>query len=294
MTGSGSLEELARAAAEGDSKALHALINEIQDPIYGLALRFLGDPHDAEDAAQEILLRVTTRLATFEGRSQLMTWVYTIATRMLLRTKQGRVEAIVVGPERFAQMLDDGLSDHDPTGDHIVHKELEEEVRLSCTYGMLLCLSRPVRAAYILGDVLGCTDVVGAEICDTTRAAFRQRLARARKTMRAIIEGRCGLVEQANTCRCRQQAESGLSSGLLDPGHLPLANHPRVGDRAAFDTPSFESDAFDSDAFDRAADELDVLVSIGSLYKRDAFAAPAAIWSAIQTALPTLAGPDSS
>jgi hypothetical protein len=35
---------------------------------------------------------------------------------------------------------------------------LKEHVRLSCTYGMLLCLSRQQRVVYLLGDLLGCTD----------------------------------------------------------------------------------------------------------------------------------------
>ncbi len=58
--------------------------------------------------------------------------------------------------------------------------------------GMLLCLSRPLRLAYLLGDLMGMTDVEGAAICDTTPAAYRQRLARARATMRGVIADRCG------------------------------------------------------------------------------------------------------
>ncbi len=273
------LEELAEAAARGDADALTTLISEIQHQIYGLALRFLGDPHDAEDATQEILLRVTTRLATFEGRSKFMTWTYTIATRMLLRTKQGTTEALIVSPERFGQILDDGLSDHDPTVEHAQYEQLVEEVRISCTYGMLLCLSRPLRAAYILGDVLGLPDTAGAEVCDIKPPAFRQRLARARKVMRQVIDGRCGLIDSANRCRCQRQIDSGVDAGLLNPDHLPFANHPRIGDPAAFA---------------RAADELDDLVAIGSLYQSDRFAAPATVWIGIQKAFPNLAGPGST
>ncbi|MBI5606310.1 MAG: hypothetical protein HY879_23495 [Deltaproteobacteria bacterium] len=50
------VELLVNAAKEGDIKALEDLILKIQDKIYGLALRMLYNPSDAEDASQEILL----------------------------------------------------------------------------------------------------------------------------------------------------------------------------------------------------------------------------------------------
>jgi DNA-directed RNA polymerase specialized sigma24 family protein len=49
------LAERARAAATGDKVAAHAILEAVQDDIYGLALRMLGQPADAEDAAQEIV-----------------------------------------------------------------------------------------------------------------------------------------------------------------------------------------------------------------------------------------------
>jgi hypothetical protein len=101
-------------------------------------------------------------------------------------------------------------------------------VRISWTYGMLLCLSRPLRASYILGDAMGLPDTVAAEICGISRAAQRQRLARARKTMRTIIADRCGLVDAANQCRCGRQIRSSLAAGILDRDNLTFAEHPRT------------------------------------------------------------------
>ena len=54
--GDGPLEELARRAASGDSETLSRLVEEVQHPVYRLALRFLGHPEDAKDASQEILV----------------------------------------------------------------------------------------------------------------------------------------------------------------------------------------------------------------------------------------------
>jgi DNA-directed RNA polymerase specialized sigma24 family protein len=66
--GTGSLEKLARRAAAGDSAALSRLVEEVQHPVYRLALRFLGHAEDAKDASQEILVRLITHLGSFEGR----------------------------------------------------------------------------------------------------------------------------------------------------------------------------------------------------------------------------------
>lgn len=129
------IDELARRAADGDRGALSALVQQLQHPMYRLALRFLGDPDDAQDACQEILIRIVTRLGTFEGRSKFTTWAYTVATRSLLRTRTRVVESSVRGAERFAALLDAGMSDIDVTLDEVEYRLLCEEVRISCTYG---------------------------------------------------------------------------------------------------------------------------------------------------------------
>ena len=59
------VEELARRAADGDREALTALVRQLQHPMYRLALRFLGHPDDAQDACQEILIRIVTHLGSF-------------------------------------------------------------------------------------------------------------------------------------------------------------------------------------------------------------------------------------
>ncbi len=276
-----SLEELAVDAAAGDAAALERVLRELQDPTYRLALRFLGDRHEAEDATQEILVQITTRLSTFEGRSRLTTWAYTVATRMLLRARRGRVEASVGGADDYATFLDTHLAVDDFAADAVEYRELCEEVRISCTYGMLLCLTRPLRAAYLLGDVLGMTDVEGAEICDCSPAAFRQRLARSRRTLRRIIDGRCGVIDPTNPCSCGKQIQASLDAGIMDRDRLTFRDHPRTSDGVPM---------IESDRFERAADQIETVVEIGDLYRRDRFAAPAEVWATVRDAMPDVLG----
>jgi RNA polymerase sigma factor (sigma-70 family) len=267
------LDDVARRAADGDREALTVLVRELQHPMYRLALRFLGHRQDAQDATQEILIRVVTHLGSFEGRSKFTTWAYTVATRSLLRAKRGFVESSVKGPEQFAAFLDAGMSDVDPTIEEVEFRMLCEEVRISCTYGMLLCVRREQRAAYLLADVVGLTDVEGAEVLECSRAAFRQRLSRARRTLRHVIDNRCGLVDPANPCRCGKQIASSEEAGILRRDQLSLAEHPREEVRLWIEP---------------LAKQLDEIVAIGDLYRFDRFAAPASLWDDLQQRFPEL------
>jgi RNA polymerase sigma factor (sigma-70 family) len=269
----GALDGLARRAAEGDRVALSELVREIQHPMYRLALRFLGNPDDAQDACQEILIRIITRLGTFEGRSKFSTWAYTVAVRSLLRTRKRLYESAVQGAEQYAAALDAGLAEEDPTLEGAEYRLLSEEVRISCTYGMLLCLPRAQRAAYLLADVLGVRDAEGAEILDCTREAFRQRVSRARRTLRFVIDNRCGLVDPANPCRCGRQIAAGETAGVLDRRRLPLARHPRQEVRVWIEP---------------VARQLDAIDAIGELYRFDRFVAPAELWEDLQARFPEL------
>jgi hypothetical protein len=142
---------------------------------------------------------------------------------------------------------------------------------------MLLCLPRPQRAAYLLADVLGLTDVEGADILDCTREAFRQRLARARRTLRYVIENRCGLVDPTNPCRCGRQIAASERAGILRRGHLPLAEHPREEVRVWIEP---------------VARQLDEVVAIGDIYRFDRFAAPAGLWDDLRQRYPELLATD--
>lgn len=267
------IDGLARRAAEGDGESLSALIRELQNPMYRLALRFLGHPEDAQDACQEILIRIITNLGTFEGRSKFTTWAYTVATRSLLRTRKRVVESSVQGAEKFAALLDAGLGQVDTTLEEAEYRLLCEEVRISCTYGMLLCVPRPQRAAYLLGDVIGLTDAEGAEVLGCGRSAFRQRVSRARRTLRRVIDNRCGLVDPANPCTCGRQIAASEAAGILSRDHLALAGHAREEVRVWIEP---------------AARQLDDLVAIGDLYRFDRFAAPAALWDHLQARYPEI------
>src|SRR5262249_8753036 len=155
-----------------------------------------GHPQDAEDATQEILIKALTRLSSFEGRSRFRTWLYRIVVNHVLTMKRGRAEPATAGFDCYAHGLDatPDLGLPDPRSVPADLRVLVDEARISCTTGMLLCLDREQRLTYILGDILGVSDTVGAELLETTADNFRQRLARARRDLHSFMNDKCGLV----------------------------------------------------------------------------------------------------
>jgi RNA polymerase sigma factor (sigma-70 family) len=85
------LETLARRAVDGDRDAVAELVRRLEPTVHGLALRMLWHREDAEDATQEILVRVVTRLSQFDFQSQLKTWAFRVATNYLLDVKKSCV-----------------------------------------------------------------------------------------------------------------------------------------------------------------------------------------------------------
>ena len=111
-----SLEDLAQAAAAGDAKAADAIVRVLADDVYRLSLRMLWHPEDAEDATQEILVKVLTHLSTFRRESTLRTWVFRISANHLLSVKQSRLEKQQWSFDRLANDLSEGIGEPVPSG----------------------------------------------------------------------------------------------------------------------------------------------------------------------------------
>ena len=222
-----SLEELAARARDGDRSALEDLVTRIQGRVYNLALRMLWHPEDARDATQEILIHVVTHVGTFRAESAFVTWVYRIAANHLLTARSGRLKARRLTFNRFGQDLDKGLSDvplaPEPPIDEAL---LLEEVKIGCTLGMLSCLDRPHRLAYILGEILEIDSPEAARIMKIDATTFRKRLSRARSDIVAFTKAKCGLVSPDRRCRCRRRVRRALELGRVDPRHLLFASDP--------------------------------------------------------------------
>jgi RNA polymerase sigma factor (sigma-70 family) len=218
------LEALAARASAGDKDALEAVLEGVRHRVYNLALRMLWHPFDAEDATQEILIRIVTHLGSFRGDSAFTTWTYRIAANYLLTTRKRRAEREHLTFERFAEQLDQGLAPatSDPA-DEVERRLLVEEMKIGCTHGMLLCLDRDHRLAYILGEILDLKSSEAAEIAGVRPATFRKRLSRARSRLHEFMERKCGLVSAAAACRCARRIDHAVSTGRIDQNRMLFA-----------------------------------------------------------------------
>jgi RNA polymerase sigma factor (sigma-70 family) len=218
------LEDLARQAIGGDRDALDRLISALQGDVYALALRMLWNREDAEDATQEILVRVVTRLAQFDFRSKLKTWVYRIAVNYVLDVKKSPVEQMNLNFQRFGVELVEGLSSDGPADSE--RSVLVEEVKIGCTLGMLQCLDRPHRLAYVIGEILDLSGLESAEALGISPELFRKRIQHARTAIEAFTRAHCGLASNSAACACHRRVPAALRLGRVRPDALDFAAHP--------------------------------------------------------------------
>ncbi len=214
------------AAVGGNSAALERILQATQEPVYNLALRFLWHPQDAQDATQEILIRIMTNLSAFRGESQFGTWAYRIAVNHLLRAKKSRAERREISFRGTA--IEMQKLDPEPLGENDADRIYD--IKIACTNGILLALSRNYRIAFVLGAVMEMKSETAADILGISAASFRQRLKRARTAMAEFLGRQCGLVNSAAACRCSKRVRPAMQRGAIEPYIALAASMKRSGE----------------------------------------------------------------
>src|SRR6202790_1244738 len=214
--------ELVKQARNGSRPALEKLILRHQAWIYNISVRMVFQPHDAEEVTQEVLVKVITKLCTFQGECKFRTWLYRIAANHVLNMKRRRAETQVTTFADYGAAIDStpDLDLPDPKSVPLALPLLVEEAKNSCTIGMLLCLDRKQRLIFTLGEILGASDTVGGEVVESPPANFRQCLTRARRDLHSFMNNQCGLVNKNNPCRCPKKTRGFIEHGHVDPHHL--------------------------------------------------------------------------
>ncbi len=218
------IEDVVQRAIAGDKDALNQIVTALQGDLYGLSLRMLCNREDAEDATQEILIRIVTRLAQFDFRSKLKTWAYRVAVNYILDVKKSAVERLHMTFEQLADDITEGLSEAAlPEAEQSL---LVDEVKIGCSMGMLQCLDREHRLAYILGDIMEMQGPEAAEIQEISPELFRKRLQLARTTMLRFMKCYCGLASDEAPCRCNRQIPVARQIGIISSESRKYAMTP--------------------------------------------------------------------
>jgi len=178
--------QLIERAIAGDERAFAELVTRYQTAVYNLAYRMLGDAGEAEDAAQEVFLRIYRRLATYDADHRFSTWVLSIASHYcidLLRRKRpwlvplenisNWMRARNRGPEAMALAV-----------------EQQDTVR-----SLLAKLPEHYRLVLLLRywHDLGYEEI--AQVVDLPVSTIKARLHRARNALAALVNGDGRLVD---------------------------------------------------------------------------------------------------
>ncbi|MBN1796931.1 MAG: RNA polymerase sigma factor [Spirochaetales bacterium] len=214
---------LIKDSIQGNHGALEKLIRRYQHWLYNLVLRMVGDPFEAEDITQEILIKIITKLPTFKGKSEFKTWLYRIACNHVINIKKCSREK--KGPVTFSTLWkniqstpDFDFADTKIQG--VETKLIVDEIKFECMLGMLICLKPVARLAFILGVFFQFEDTVASEMMGITRVNFRKILSRARNELFNFMNDKCSLMKPGNPCQCKRKLKSMLAAGYIDPKKL--------------------------------------------------------------------------
>ncbi|WP_085899337.1 RNA polymerase sigma factor [Kiloniella majae] len=213
--------ELVQKACEGDKEALNKLVTRYYDFVFNVARRMVFKHEEALDITQDVIVRMITNLNKYTKDVSFKAWVYKMTVNHFLNEKEKKNRAPQLGFDDFDAGLDtikDSNLGATPEDDLLL-----KEVKVSCTIGMLMCLSADQRLAYILGEILDVDHKTGAYIFDVNPSGFRKLKSRAVQDIRNFMGGRCGLIDPSNSCRCEKKARGFVAEGWIDPSKMTFS-----------------------------------------------------------------------
>ena len=178
--------ELVRRAQEGDADAFAALVTEHQRFVYNLALRALGDAHEAEEVAQDAFVRAWLALPRFRRQAPFRTWLYRIVTNLCYnRLPRLRRELAALEEDQAADLPAESLADPVRNVEHeerraFLHRQIE---LLPESYRVLVTLRFQQELSY--EEI---ADILSLPLCTVKTWLFRAR-ERLRQSLREYEDG---------------------------------------------------------------------------------------------------------
>jgi RNA polymerase sigma-70 factor (ECF subfamily) len=163
-------------ARGGNKQAFSRLVEAYQRPVYNLTYRMLGNPQEAEDAAQETFLRAYSRLRQYDGGHKFSTWILSIANHHCIdRLRKRRATYVSIDDNPVLQNLEEEAPQPEA-------RVLDEEQTIELQT-LLNALEPEYRTPLVLRYWEDYSYEQIAEVMNLTVAAVKSRLFRARKQM---------------------------------------------------------------------------------------------------------------
>lgn len=180
-------EALMQRAGTGDKSAFETLVRRHQRPVINFIFRFLQNPSEAEDLAQEVFLSIWKSAGTYRPDAKFTTWLYRIAVNRCINRKRAlqiRQWFSVFRPEKPEPeskeepvALNEGIDTTTPE-DHLIQSEQEEKVRQA-----LDALPRNQRLAVLLKIYNGFSYREIADMMNCSLPAVDSLLVRAKQNL---------------------------------------------------------------------------------------------------------------
>lgn len=181
---------LLERAKQGDRAALAEIITAHQSRVYNVALRMCGNVEDAEETLQETFFNALKALPRFEGRSQLSTWLYRIASNACLsRRRRGASQPETISVDETGEVEEDGdftpkffIDWSQAPEDELLTAELQAVMAQAITQ-----LPSSLRIVLIWRDLEGLSTEETAEVLGLSEGTVKVRLHRARLKLRELL-----------------------------------------------------------------------------------------------------------
>ena len=158
-----------RAAAKGDTAAFSELIRLYQEPVWRYLTRYTGDPHLAEDIAQDTFVKLHRRIGSYKFRSKFSTWVFSIARNTAIDSHRSTVRR---------ERLPDVAPRPAPLGEPGLSVEINEAIA---------SLSPKLRESLLLVEVLGLRYREVADVLDLPIGTVKSRVFHARSELTTFL-----------------------------------------------------------------------------------------------------------
>lgn len=181
-------EQLVQQFQKGDPSAFNELVRRHQQTVYGVCRRFLGNDHDADDAAQEVFVKAFNTLHRFTAKARVSTWLYRIAVNHSLNVLRSRRRNNRL--QFFSQLSSDDL--------HLVHhltddepnRRLEQDERTERVQRALAQLNDDLRSVVILHRYEELSYQEIAEVLGVSVRAVESRLFRAKQKLAKLLRSK--------------------------------------------------------------------------------------------------------
>lgn len=170
-------EQLVEAARNGDRQALDLLLRRHYDRVNAVCRRIAGATRDADDAAQEAMIRIVRSIDRFDGRSAFGTWAYRIATNAALDELRKR------GRRPQLHVVDSDGDEPPDSVDELAHRQIDAVTDRMTIDAALAELAEEFRVPVVMRDVGDLDYAEIAELLKLPIGTVKSRIARGRRQL---------------------------------------------------------------------------------------------------------------